>query len=123
MADKIRILHVVTSLETGGMENGIINLCNCHNRDVFQLMVCCLKQTGKMAERLKKDHTKVQNAYEMQSSNSSDALLMNIFCHPKLNSWKGIRNLFGVSDIKPEFGIQGLVLTPTPTAIPAPTPT
>jgi hypothetical protein len=58
------------------------------------------------SDRLKKRHPQVQSAYEMQSSNSSDALLMSIFCHPKLNCWKGILNLFGVPDIKPEFGIK-----------------
>jgi len=55
-------------------------------------------------ECLNKRHSQVPNAKEMQSSNSSDALLMNIFCHPKINSWKGIRKLFGASEINPEFG-------------------
>jgi hypothetical protein len=42
---------------------------------------------------------------EMQSSNSSDALAMSIFCHPELINWKGVANLFGNSPItKIEFG-------------------
>lgn len=46
-------------------------------------------------ERLEKPHSKtnLKNARELQSSNSSDALLMNIFCHPKISEWKGIRDL------------------------------
>ena len=56
-------------------------------------------------ERLKKKHQNVKGAFEMQSSNSSDALLMNIFCHPNLKSWKGILDLFKVCEIKPKFGI------------------
>ncbi|MDY6839613.1 MAG: hypothetical protein SWH78_16745, partial [Thermodesulfobacteriota bacterium] len=34
--------------------------------------------------RTKKRHQNVPDAKEMQSSNSSDALLMNIFCHPSV---------------------------------------
>lgn len=66
----------------------------------------CIIEKQEWSERLKKQHPQVQNACEMQSSNSSDALLMNIFCHPKINSWKGIRKLFGVSNINPDFGIK-----------------
>lgn len=36
---------------------------------------------------------------EMQSSNSSDALLMNIFCYPKINEWKGVKQLLQVNDL------------------------
>ena len=54
--------------------------------------------------RLNKNHSNVKETYEMQSSNSSDALLMNVFCHPKISKWKGIRDLFGVNDVKPIFG-------------------
>ena len=57
------------------------------------------------AVRLNKKHSLVKNTYEMQSSNSSDALLMNIFCHPRIDTWKGLRNLFNVNRINPEFGI------------------
>lgn len=42
---------------------------------------------------------------EMQSSNSSDALLMNIFCYPKINDWKGVKQLLQVNDLsQPKFG-------------------
>ena len=52
---KLRLVHVVTELGTGGMENGIINLCNRHDRKKFDLIICCLKSIGKMAERLQDD--------------------------------------------------------------------
>lgn len=55
--------------------------------------------------RLEKKHTTVKNVYEMQSSNSSDALLMNIFCHPKFKNWKGMNNLFKIDKFDDfEFG-------------------
>lgn len=52
---KIRLTHVVSNLETGGMENGIINLCNRHTRTAFEPSVCCLRSVGTMAERLRDD--------------------------------------------------------------------
>ncbi|MBA7562127.1 hypothetical protein ES708_03776 [subsurface metagenome] len=51
-------------------------------------------------ERLDKPHSQLKGYKEMQSSNSSDALLMNIFCHPDINKWKGIAKLFDLSNIK-----------------------
>ena len=52
---KIKICHVVTTLGVGGMENGIVNLANNHNRDKFEIVICCLNTAGEMAERLKDD--------------------------------------------------------------------
>jgi sugar transferase (PEP-CTERM/EpsH1 system associated) len=52
---KPKIIHVVTSLGTGGMENGIVNLCNRHDRNKFELTVCCLKSEGEMTKRLRED--------------------------------------------------------------------
>ncbi len=50
-------------------------------------------------ERLEKKHTSFTNeTKELQSSNSSDALLMNIFCYPKILEWKGVRDLLGVNE-------------------------
>ncbi len=42
---------------------------------------------------------------ELDSCNSSDALLMNIFCHPMIDEWKSLKKLLGLSEIgEPEFG-------------------
>ena len=43
-------------------------------------------------------HFKDSNIFEMQSSNSSDALLMNIFANPNILKWKSLRNLLLVSE-------------------------
>ncbi|NLI65332.1 MAG: hypothetical protein GX380_01165 [Tissierellia bacterium] len=49
--------------------------------------------------RLKKPHPYFEReVLEMQSSNSSDALLMNIFCHPNIKEWKGIRDLLDIEE-------------------------
>jgi hypothetical protein len=45
----------------------------------------------------------------MQSSNSSDALLMNIFCHPQLVAWKGVADLLGYVPADPVFGLMARV--------------
>lgn len=55
--------------------------------------------------------TKEPAVLEMQSSNSSDALAMNIFCHPGFKKWKGVTNLFEVDNISSvEFGFEAKVL-------------
>ena len=57
-------------------------------------------------ERTKKLHSHFDDGtLEMQSSNSSDALLMNIFCHPKFNTWKGVNELLCIqTEEQKEFG-------------------
>lgn len=42
--------------------------------------------------------TKIPKVYEMQSSNSSDALAMNIFCFPDFVKWGGIRKLLKIQE-------------------------
>lgn len=58
--------------------------------------------------RLDKPHPyfpRKQGVKELDSCNSSDALLMNIFCHPGIGKWKSLRKLLGLSEIgEPEFG-------------------
>ena len=52
---KIKICHVVTKLDVGGMENGVVNLLNNHDRNRFEPMLCCLNEPGSMVTRLKSD--------------------------------------------------------------------
>jgi hypothetical protein len=59
--------------------------------------------------RIQKPHQNLPGRKEMQSSNSSDALLMNIFCHPMILSWKGVADIFGSTSVAPIFGIKALV--------------
>ena len=48
----IRVLHVIESLGTGGMENGVVNLVNCHNPDRVIADVLCLRSEGEFAARI-----------------------------------------------------------------------
>ena len=48
----VKVLHVVLSLEPGGLENGLVNVARALNPDEFTLDVCCLEQAGQFAQRL-----------------------------------------------------------------------
>ncbi|MBL4866731.1 MAG: glycosyltransferase, partial [Pseudomonadales bacterium] len=52
MPNKIKVLHIVQSLETGGLENGIVNLVNRSSIDQFQVDVLCLRAKGELAQRI-----------------------------------------------------------------------
>ena len=47
-----RILHVVYSLDPGGMENGVVNMAGSLDPERFQIDVCCLERAGAFAGRL-----------------------------------------------------------------------
>ena len=56
MADPIRILHVVHSLEPGGMEHVLTTVAQHLAPRGFDVHVCCLEDAGQLAERLPEDH-------------------------------------------------------------------
>jgi sugar transferase (PEP-CTERM/EpsH1 system associated) len=45
-------MHVVQSLEVGGLENGVVNLLNQLSDQRFKHVVCCLTHAGRLAERI-----------------------------------------------------------------------
>ncbi len=53
MATRIRILHVIPSLDVGGMENGVVNLINALPAERFEHHVVCLLHSGPLAERIR----------------------------------------------------------------------
>jgi len=50
-AASIRVLHVVFSLDAGGMENGIVNASRELERRGHEIHVCCLSRGGRFVER------------------------------------------------------------------------
>jgi glycosyltransferase involved in cell wall biosynthesis len=48
----IRILHLVTSLEPGGLENGVVNLANQLEPLRFETSIACIERIGQFAQRL-----------------------------------------------------------------------
>ncbi|WAC19625.1 glycosyltransferase [Luteolibacter sp. SL250] len=52
---KIQVLHLVTSLEPGGMENGVVNISNRLDPLKFATTIACLERVGDFARRLRED--------------------------------------------------------------------
>lgn len=49
---KVKVLHILHSLQVGGLENGVANLVNNLDADRFEHAICCVTASGPMAERL-----------------------------------------------------------------------
>ena len=47
----LKVLHVVLSLEPGGMENGVVNVSRILHGNGFMIYVCCLERAGDFAVR------------------------------------------------------------------------
>lgn len=52
---KVRVAHVMFSLEPGGLENGVVNLANGLDRDRFETFIYCLTVDGAFSQRLRED--------------------------------------------------------------------
>ncbi len=49
---RLRVLHVMFSLEPGGMENGVVNVANRLPEDEFDVHFCCIETGGAFVDRL-----------------------------------------------------------------------
>jgi sugar transferase (PEP-CTERM/EpsH1 system associated) len=58
-ATRLRVQHVVLSLQPGGLENGVVNVINGLDRERFESSVCCLKRAGEFARRIADPHVLV----------------------------------------------------------------
>lgn len=52
MQRRLKILHVVFSLEPGGMENGVVNVARGLDTKQFEVHAACLERGGSFVERL-----------------------------------------------------------------------
>jgi sugar transferase (PEP-CTERM/EpsH1 system associated) len=68
---KIRILHIVHSLQIGGLENGVVNLINNLNSDRFEHTICCIDSSGPMADRIRRP----VDIYTLKKGDKRDYLL------------------------------------------------
>jgi sugar transferase (PEP-CTERM/EpsH1 system associated) len=69
---KIKILHVISSFNIGGLENGIVNLINGSDTNIFTHHICCIKSTGRASGRLNK---KIR-IFEMQKKEGNDITII-----------------------------------------------
>ena len=53
--DSIQTIHVIYRLDTGGLQNGIVNLINNMDTSKFENAICCLTQGGDFEKRLNKN--------------------------------------------------------------------
>jgi len=60
-ARKIHVMHVVDSLEVGGMENGVVNIANNIDKVRFKFSICCLSHPGALSKRINDDRVQVHS--------------------------------------------------------------
>ena len=63
----IRILNIVHSLDIGGMENGLVNLINRTDPNIFFHDVCCLSRSGRFAKRIVRDDCRIFSLHKKKS--------------------------------------------------------
>jgi sugar transferase (PEP-CTERM/EpsH1 system associated) len=69
---RLKICHVVLSLRPGGLENGVVNVINGLDSREFESSVCCLKDKGEFAARIRDPAVRV---VEMGWRTGNDPLL------------------------------------------------
>ena len=75
----IRVLHVLLSLEPGGLENGVVNVINRLDRDRFVSSVCCLKHAGEFARRIEDPRVDI---HELHWRGGNDPRLARLTLRP-----------------------------------------
>lgn len=78
---KIRVLHIVQSMETGGLENGIVNLVNHSNNNDFVVDILCLRERGELADRI--TNTTSQVFFDGNKQHSKFIAIKKVFLHCK----------------------------------------
>jgi glycosyltransferase involved in cell wall biosynthesis len=72
---RIKVLHVVISLEMGGMENGLVNVARALPPGEFEVHACCLERSGPFAGNLPQPEN------------------VHVLHKPQGFSWKAVRDL------------------------------
>ncbi|MDI6735724.1 MAG: GT4 family glycosyltransferase PelF [bacterium] len=52
-------MHVVHGFGLGGMENGLVNLINGVDSNIFDFSICCLSKSGESAKRIKRNDVQI----------------------------------------------------------------
>ena len=48
----IKVMHILHTLGTAGLQKGVVNIANQLNSNGFEISICCLEQSGVFEERL-----------------------------------------------------------------------
>ncbi len=82
MSKPINIIHVVRTLDVGGLENGLVNILN-HLDNRFAHTVMCMSRSGRMAERIRNPQVKIVEMH----------LPMNRFRFPVIRLARGFQSI------------------------------
>jgi len=82
---KIRILHVVQSMNTGGLENGIVNLINYSNDNDFLIDILCLRAGGDLVPRI--DNVNSHVYFDHNSSHNKLCAIKKVYSLCKVNNY------------------------------------
>lgn len=66
---RIKVTHLVFSLSAGGLENGVVNLCNRLDPEIFDTSICVLEGGGELEDRLDRERVKL---YEVRRHFGND---------------------------------------------------
>ena len=72
MDKRLHVLHVLLSLQPGGLENGVVNIVNRLNPDQFRSSIGCIKHAGEFAARITSSEIKI---YELGWRGGNDLIL------------------------------------------------
>jgi sugar transferase (PEP-CTERM/EpsH1 system associated) len=70
---RVKIMHIVHSLEVGGLENGVVNIVNHLNEERFLHSICCLTISGSLVKRIKRPDVRI---FEMKKRDKNDLRLL-----------------------------------------------
>lgn len=62
------VLHIITRLPTGGVENMLYKVVTNYNRNRFNPVVCCIEKGGEVADKLKQAGIKVYILYRKKNT-------------------------------------------------------
>ncbi|MBU0701853.1 glycosyltransferase [bacterium] len=68
----VRIMHLLHSLETGGLEKGTATLVNNMNPEMFESSICCLSGFGPSLKLIKREEMKI---FDMKTGESHEPFL------------------------------------------------
>jgi len=76
---KFNILHVVTKLPVGGVENMLFKVVTAYDKERFYPVICCIKEGGEVADKLKRSGYKVEILNRMKGHGFDSGAVKGIY--------------------------------------------